>query len=355
METEKKHILFAGGGTAGPVTPLLAVIENLQKKNKDVSFHWVGTKSGPEKDLVATKQIPFSSIVTVKLDRFFSIRNFFMPCKFLFACVQSLKILRQEKPDLIMAAGGFPAVPVIFMAKVLGIETMVHQLDVRPTLSNKLVAPVVDKITVTFQKSLADFPQKKTIYTGSPIRAAILEPKDYRWELKENKPVVLIFGGGTGAQGLNELVFNSLEVLTEEAQIIHLTGKGKGREDLTYPGYFQFEFLRNKMGSALAKADLVVTRAGIGTLMELAALEKPAILVPLPNSHQYDNTDLVKESHAAMILEQESVSPQVFAETVLKLLKDEERKASYSKSIAQFYVPNAAELIVDEIWKLLYK
>lgn len=354
-DLNKKHILFAGGGTAGPVTPLLAVVEELQKRHPDFSYHWVGTTTGPEKQLTSGMSLAFSSILTVKLDRFFSLRNLIMPFKFILACFQSLRILSKEDPDLVVAAGGFVSVPVIFMAKVMGIETMVHQLDIRPTLSNKLVAPIVDKITVTFSKSLNDFPQKKTIHVGAPVRKSILEPKEYRWELSGEKPVVMIFGGGTGAVGMNQLVFDSIDVLTKEVEVIHLTGKEKGRLDLKMPGYHQFEFLRAKMGDAYRRADLVITRAGIGTIIELAALEKAAMIMPLPNSHQWDNAEVLKTAHAAEIVDQERFSPQLFAESVLKLVKDEQKLEEYKRSIAQFYLPNAAELMVDEIEKLLYK
>jgi len=347
-----KKIAFAGGGSAGPVTPLLAVLDQL-KKDENLEFVWFGTRKGPEHDLVLPKQIPYKNIIAVKLDRFFSLRNFIMPFLFVAAFIQSFKLLRQERPDMVLAAGSFVAVPLVWAAYFMRIPSLIHQLDVRPTLSNKLLAPLVKTITVTFKKSLKDFPKKKALWTGSPVEERMLNPKTFEWRLKTKKPVVFIFGGGGGAMGINELVWNSLEELTEAAEIIHVSGKNKGSK-IKHEGYHKYEFLRAKMGDAYRVADLVITRGGIGTIMELAALKKPAIVIPIPHSHQLDNTEMLEKAHAALVLNEKKLSPQIFSEHVIKLLNNNEQMQTYSENIAQFYKPDAISLIVEEIKKILY-
>lgn len=353
MTEKPKSILFAGGGTIGSVAPMLAVFDELKKRHPHAAFHWVGTKNGPEKRLVADKHIAYSFIPAAKLDRFFSLRNFMSPILFLLACVKSVKIMRKVKPDLIISAGGFVAVPLVLMGWVLRIPSMIHQLDLRPGLANKMMAPFVKAVTVTFEKSLKDFSKKKTLWTGAPVRTSILLPKTDKFVIKEDRPLVLIFGGGTGALAINQLVWGALEELTLEAQIIHITGKGKG-SDISHKNYFQHEFLADEMGEVYHKADVVVTRAGLGTFLELAALKKPAIIIPMPDTHQEDNSSVLAEANAALVLDQTSLSPQIFAGEIIRLTKDEERKREFSQNIGRFYRPDSVDKIVEKIEEILY-
>ena len=349
---DKKKILFAGGGTAGSVTPLMALFNELSSRFEGVELTWIGTKAGPEKRLLSSKRIPFFQIISVKMDRFFSLRNVMAPFLFLAAFAQSLVLLKKIKPDVLLAAGSFVAVPVAWAAGLYRIPIIIHQLDIRPSLSNKLIAPFAKKVAVTFEASLKDFSKRKAVWTGSPVRESILQPKTFHWDLHSAKPVVLIFGGGTGAQALNELVWQSLGDLTQRAQVLHLTGKGKGKA-VTHADYHQFEFLQAKMGQALQRADVVVARAGVGTLMELAALKKPAVIISLPDSHQQDNGALLIQKRAAVVLDQRALSPQMFSEVILKLLENKAEQVALSSAIAELYKPTAAKAIVDEVATIL--
>lgn len=337
----------------GPVVPLLALYDAL-KKDPDLSFSWVGTKEGPERKLIANRHIPFSDLTMAKFDRFFSLRNLFLPFRLLLACLQARKILRQVKPDLILGAGGFVAVPLVWMGRLMGIPSIIHQLDIRPGLANKLMAPFSKKIFLTFEPSLEDYPAEKTVLTGAPVREEIFSPKTNAFGLFVRKrPLIFIFGGGTGAQAINELVWGALDELVARADILHVTGIGKAG-GVVASRYLAKEFLTEEMAEAYHRADIVVTRGGIGTLLELAALKKPAVIIPIPGSHQEDNTDMLKKADGALILDQRTLSPQLFAAELLKLVKDEERKRAYSISIAQFYRESALDHMVEEINKMLY-
>jgi UDP-N-acetylglucosamine--N-acetylmuramyl-(pentapeptide) pyrophosphoryl-undecaprenol N-acetylglucosamine transferase len=350
---KKKTILFAGGGTIGPVTPLLAIYDEMKYWHPDFSYNWVGTKHGPERKLVSQKHLPFYAVPEVKLDRFFSLRNLLVPFRMIWACIQAWRVLGSVRPDLILAAGGYVAVPIIWVAKIRGMKSHVHQLDVRPGLANKLAAPFADRITVTFETSLKDFSPKKTVYTGAFVRKDLQKTKTDTFHLNKDKPVVLVFGGGTGAAAINELVWGGLEELLPHAQVIHITGKGKGR-DISKEGYHQYEFLTDEMAEAYEKSTVVVTRGGLGTFIELAALKKPALVIPIPGSHQEDNAELLFHAGAAVVLDQTSLSPQIFAEQIKKLLSDKGKQEKLSQKIGEFYEEHAIDRIIAEIEDLLY-
>lgn len=356
---ERIRMVFAGGGTVGPVTPLLAVLDACAKQFVGVEAHWVGTHTGPERELIAKRGLPFTALRAAKIDRFVSLRNVVAPFVFVASCVQAWRVLRSVKPQVVVAAGAFVAVPVVIMARLMRIPTLIHQLDVRPGLANKLMAPFADAITVTFERSLADFPAHKTSWTGAPVREEILHPKTNSLPLKAGKPVILVFGGGTGAQAINELVASSVEELTAAAQVVHITGKGRdgvsaGGQNVAREDYHRYEFLVAEMGEALHKADLVVTRAGLGTMLELAALHKAAVVIPMPASHQEDNAHLLTDAVAAVVLDQNRISPQEFASIIKKLLASPESRQDLGKQIATLYRGDAAKLIVEKIALLVY-
>ncbi len=352
MNEDKKTILFAGGGTIGPVTPLLAVYEELKSSYSKWSYLWVGTKNGPERKLIAQKQISFYTLPMVKLDRFFSLRNIVSPFLLIYACIKAWKLLNELKPNAIITAGGFIAVPLVWMAWLKKIPSHIHQLDIRPGLANKLMSPFAKTISVTFPASEQDYKKGKTTVTGGPVRQEIFTPITTAFTFDNNLPVLFIFGGGTGAQALNEFVWGGLEELTKFANIIHITGKDKGNT-IQADNYRQKEFLTDEMAEAYDKADLVVTRGGLGTFLELSALKKPAVIIPIPNSHQEDNAEILWNEKAAHILDQTSLSPQLFAAQLKKIISDKEKLAEYGKKIHSFYQKEASSKIANIIVETL--
>jgi UDP-N-acetylglucosamine--N-acetylmuramyl-(pentapeptide) pyrophosphoryl-undecaprenol N-acetylglucosamine transferase len=359
MENKVKKIFLVGGGTAGSVSPLLAIAEELRLCSfygscppKSVSadvggfeFLFIGTKKGIEKQMVKEAGITYRAIAAGKLRRYFAWQNFIDIFKIKLGFWQAFFIILKEKPDLVISAGSFVAVPLVWAAWVLRVPIIVHQQDVRPGLANKLMAPFAKIITVTFEKSLADY-GKKAIWTGNPIRRAkITEQRSQinNFNLKKDLPTVFIYGGGTGAEGINKLVEEGLDNLVAFCQIIHSTGKGK-MIIKRHENYHPCEFLNaEEMIAALNVADLVVSRAGLGTLTEISASGKPAIIIPMPDSHQEDNAALLLEKNAAIVLNQKILTVDEFVVAIRELLRNENKKQELSEKIKKIMKKNANE------------
>lgn len=344
-------VLFAGGGTAGPVTPLLAVAAEIRRLHPGWRCSWIGTATGPERQLVEAAGIPFEHIPAGKLRRYLSWRTLLAPFEVVCGLVQAWRIIGRQRPSVVVSAGGFVAVPVIWAARLRRVPVHVHQQDLRPTLTNVVTAPFASSFSVAFEKSAADFSRRNPVVTGNPVRPAVLSGSRERarevFGLADGLPTVLVVGGGTGAAGLNSLVFGSLGVLTAEAQVIHLTGRGKSGGAEENGRYRQYEMLTDDMPHALAAADLVVTRAGLGTLSELAVLGKPTVIVPMPRSHQEDNAKYFSDQGAAVYLSEPELFSKKFGETVVGLLRDKERLAELSRGIRKLNDPGAAAKVAE--------
>ena len=346
------RVLFSGGGTIGSVSPLIAIYEEINSSISGVDFLWLATKNGPEDKLLKSYQIPVKKIYSGKLRRYFSWRNFLDPFFITIGFFQALIIIRQFKPSIVMSAGGFVAVPVTLAAWLWRCPVTIHQQDIRPGLANRLMAPFATIITVAFEKSLKDFPPKKTVWVGNPVRADVCRgnrpaAQSY-FKLDPALPTVLIVGGGTGARELNNLVINSLPQLVQICQIIHLTG-GKLEVEATHSRYHSFDFLADELKDAYAAADLVVTRAGMSVLTEIAALQRPAIIIPIPHSHQEDNAVEFFRNNAAAVLQQEKLTPDIFFQAIKKLLADKVERDNLSRNVGKMLPTDAAEKIIKLI------
>ncbi|MFA5318099.1 MAG: undecaprenyldiphospho-muramoylpentapeptide beta-N-acetylglucosaminyltransferase [Patescibacteria group bacterium] len=348
----KTKILLTSGGTVGSVTPLLAIVDELSKK--DFEFLWIGTRKGPEKAIMQKEKITFKKIASGKLRRYFSLRNLFAPLWILIGFIQSFFIILKFRPSWIMTAGGFVSVPVIWAGWLLGKKVLVHQQDVRAGLANKLMAPFAHVITVTFKKSLDDY-GKKAKWTGNPARIMNYElritNKNKFFNLKSNLPIVLILGGGTGARFINDLVADSIKELTKICQIIHITGKGKQPKIPTsVNNYNGYEFLHyQQMAEAYARANLVIARAGLSTITELSYLNKLSIIIPIPRSHQIENSRILEQKNAAIVLDQPVLEKTFFIKKIKELLDDKELQKRLSGNIKKVIKRGAAEEIAKII------
>lgn len=351
-------VLFCGGSTAGSVSPALAIASELKEQDSDFEFLFLGTTKGPEKELVQVYQIPFQPILAGKWRRYWDIRNLIDIFKVILAFFQSLIILLRFKPDLVFVAGSFVGVPVSYAAFLLRIPVFIHQLDIKPSLANKLIEPIATRISVSFRETLKKFPPAKTIFTGNPCRFSKEEIKKEEalkiFDFKSDIPTILILGGGTGALSLNKIVFKALPELVNFTQIIHLTGKGKKIGDFPHPHYLVFEFLTYKMKYALAAADLVIARAGMATFFELAFFQKPALLIPLPFTHQEINAIFLEKKGAVKMILQSSLTPSLLVKKIKNILKDPKTLSNLSKNIGQFYKKDAGFLIAREIRNIIY-
>jgi len=356
-KTNKFRVVLSGGGTGGSVTPLLAMADELASRYpKELSMLWIGTTQGVERTMIANYPFEYRSILSAKWRRYFSIRNITDLFSLLISFFQSLVILCCFRPQLIITAGSFISVPVVFAAWLLKIPILVHQQDIRPGLANKLMAPCAKIITVSFEKSLLDY-KKKSIWVGNPVRK---EFKDYETtnQAKNDLPVILVLGGGTGSESINNLVIDSLSELTKIAKVVHITGKHDtkpllNREKLA--NYYFYDLLGTAhMARSMSEADLVITRAGLGTLSELSFLSKPAIVIPIPKSHQEDNAKYFKDCGAALVLDQTNLDAKQFTKAISDFLANNDLMLKMSAAMKQAMKRNAnASLghIIDRLLK----
>ena len=350
---------LVGGGTGGTITPLLAVTEILRKRYHDAVIIYIGTNSPTEQALVERAGIKYFQIPAGKLRRYFSLRNLIDPLKVLAGFFKAYGILRAEKPDAIMSVGSFVGVSVIWAGRLLGIPALIHQQDVIPGLANKLVSSAAKTISVTFESSLRDFPKNKTVWVGNPIRAELLmgsrEQAAKIFNLKLGQPTVLVFGGGTGAAPVNELVAGASFRLVEFCQLIHIFGPQKTLINLKHENYHTYEFLADEMKDAYAVADVVVCRAGLASITEVAALGKPAVFIPMPHTHQEANAELLKRYNAAVVLDQQSIDAEFLVNVIQGLLANPGWRKVLSKNISQLAKPDAGEKLVDLLVGLTIK
>ncbi len=357
------RIILAGGGTMGPVSPLLAVAEFIKHEHSNAEFLFIGTSVGPEQRAAENAVINFRSVPAGKLRRYWSWANLLTPFLLSAGLVKALYLLLQFKPTCVFGAGGFVQVPVMYAAWILRIPRVIHQQDVEVTLSNSICAPIASKITVSLEHSLRDFHQgsgffsnneSKLIWTGNPVRASLLKANREEalkfFGLSSNLPIVLITGGSSGAKRLNELIWQALPELTRIAQIIHTVGiNGEQKKGIT--NYYPFKFL-DRMDFALSASDAVVSRAGLSAISELIVLKKPAVIIPMPYTHQESNAALLWDRKAAIVLDQTSLEPQELVSEIHKLLIDGQLAAQLSQNLHALMPTDATKKIADIIYNL---
>lgn len=333
----------------GPVNPLLAVKAEVERKNPDSKFLFIGPKNDTLfKKIVEKRHIPYKEIWAGKWHRYFTFQNIFSPFFVFFGFLASLKIIQQFKPNIVFAAGSFTAVPVGIAAWLLRIPLFIHQQDIIPSLTNRILSPLAYKITVSLPPSLKDFPSKKTVLTGNPVREEILKPclenQKKFFSLQSNLPVILVLGGGQGAVSLNNLIYSLIPQLTKISQIIHLTGKGKSLV-LKYENYHQFEFLDKEMPLAYKAADIVICRAGMGTLSELSLLGKPAIVFPIPYTHQEANAYYFQKKKAVKTLFRSEQNKERLFQEIKNLFQNYSLRQELISNIKKINSPLAAKKI----------
>jgi UDP-N-acetylglucosamine--N-acetylmuramyl-(pentapeptide) pyrophosphoryl-undecaprenol N-acetylglucosamine transferase len=351
------RVLLAGGGSGGSATPVVAVGEALRARERTAEFLFVGTAAGPERALAEAAGFPFAAVAAGKLRRYLDWRNLVDAGRVPLGVLQAAVIVRRFRPDVAFGAGGFASVPPLAAAALGGVPVLIHQQDVEPGLANRLLVPLARRVSVTFADSLAHFPRGKTVLNGNPVRAGIAAGDRQRaartFGLEPGVPTLLVTGGGTGALGLNRRVAAAVPALVEFCQVIHLTGRGRAvPPDRPSPRYHAYEFLVEEMTDALAVADLVVSRAGLGTLSELAALGKPMVLVPMPRSHQAANARAAARAGAARVVSEASLTPDTLAATVRQLLADPAGRQALAAAAQRLLPHDAADRLASTLIEL---
>ncbi len=348
-----KKIVLTGGGTAGHVTPNIALLPRLNEASFQISY--IGSLHGIEKELIEAQQIPYYGISSGKLRRYLDFKNLSDPFKVLKGLAQSLRLLRKIKPDIVFSKGGFVSVPVVLAAKLRRIPVIIHESDITPGLANKIAIPAAKKVCCNFPETLRYLPKEKAVLTGSPIRQELLsgDPKKARsfCHMDSQKPVLLVIGGSTGAKAINDAIRSGLTELLKEFQIIHLCGKGKLDSNfLSVKGYAQFEYVSSQLKDLLALADVVVSRAGANAICELLALRKPNILIPLSaqasRGDQILNAKSFQKQGFSYVIEEESLTPESLQNALQAVLRE---KDSYITAMAKSGQMDSIETIIQLI------
>lgn len=321
-----KKIVLTGGGTAGHVTPNIALLPSLQEAGYEISY--IGSYDGIEKRLIGDFDIPYTGISTGKFRRYLDLKNLTDPFRVLKGFSEAKKYLKEVKPDVVFSKGGFVSVPVVRAAAALKIPCIIHESDMTPGLANKLCIPVATKVCCNFPETLKLLPEEKAVLTGSPIRKELAEGNKLAGlnmcGFTANKPVIMVIGGSLGAANVNKAVRDALPKLLEDFQVVHLCGKDKvDNLLLNTPGYKQFEYIKAELKDLFAMADIVISRAGANAICELLALKKPNILIPLPASSsrgdQILNAKSFESQGFSMVLDEDDLTTELLLSTVHEL------------------------------------
>ena len=353
MKTTKK-IVMTGGGTAGHVTPNIALMPALKEAGYDITY--IGSYNGMEKELIEAQNIPYIGISSGKLRRYFDWKNFSDPFKVLKGYGQAISILKKIKPDVVFSKGGFVSVPVVLAAKHCHIPAIIHESDITPGLANKIAIRGAKKVCCNFPETMKYLPAEKAVLTGSPIRRELFTGNAeasirYCGFPDHKKPVLLIVGGSSGSKVINEAVRKVLPELLEQFYVIHLCGKGNLDEQLKgVLGYAQFEYVSKELRDLFAFSDLVISRAGANAICELLALKKPNILIPLSKAasrgDQILNAKSFKKSGYSYVIEEEELSKA----SLLNAIRDVSvHKNEYIKSMSESEMSDSIKTIMNLI------
>ena len=348
-----KRIILTGGGTAGHVTPNIALIPALKELGYEIRY--IGSYDGIEKSLMEDLGIEYRGISSGKLRRYFSLKNFTDPFRVIRGFFEAGRLLDEFKPDVVFSKGGFVSVPVVIAAGRKHIPAIIHESDMTPGLANKLCFKSAGKICCNFPETLEYLPKDKAVLSGSPIREELLKgdadrARDFTG-LNNDKPVVMVIGGSLGAANVNKAIRSILPALLKKYNVIHLTGKGKGDDSLNgTAGYLQYEYIKDELKDLFALADVVVSRAGANAICELLALKKPNLLIPLPSASsrgdQLLNASSFRKQGFSMMLTEDELTDDRLLEMIDELYSDRD---NYIKAMSESRQNNAIETIISLI------
>ncbi|MFT7685625.1 MAG: UDP-N-acetylglucosamine--N-acetylmuramyl-(pentapeptide) pyrophosphoryl-undecaprenol N-acetylglucosamine transferase [Candidatus Azotimanducaceae bacterium] len=346
-------IFLTGGGTAGHVTPNIALIETLSLAHWQIEY--VGSHGGIEKSMIEPLGVVFHGISSGKLRRYFSWQNFVDPIFIFWGILQSLYLCLYRRPKVVFSKGGFVAVPLVFAAWLCRIPVICHESDITPGLANKLSFPFARHVCLNFSQTKKYLPSGKLVVTGTPVRRSIIDGDASKGlaflGFDKSREVILVFGGSLGAEAINACVYTLVPELADKYQIVHIVGKNNlDNQYANISGYRQFEFLQEEFGDVLAAADAVVSRAGANSIYELLVMRKPHILIPLSSlasrGDQIINAEIFEKEGMSMVIKEESLSEDLLGSSLEKLISN---KAFYQNKLREFETPDALSVIADLI------
>jgi UDP-N-acetylglucosamine--N-acetylmuramyl-(pentapeptide) pyrophosphoryl-undecaprenol N-acetylglucosamine transferase len=347
---DNKRILLTGGGTAGHVTPNMALLPRLRALGYKVSY--IGTEAGIERRLLAGEQVEYHAIPAGKLRRYSDIKNLTDIVRIKLGFLKSLFIIARIRPDVCFSKGGFVSCPVVWASWVLRVPVVIHESDISPGLANRLSLPFASAVCYSFPETAAHLPRRTSVQTGIPVRETLVRGDGEKGRafcgFEDRKPVILVTGGSQGAQAINAVVRGALDALLRDFNICHLCGSGNlapGR-----PGYAQFEYVNAELADLFALAGAVVSRAGATTLFELLALRKAALLVPLPlgasRGDQILNAHSFEKQGWSRVLPQDLMTPESLAAAIREVFNTREKMIAAIKEKAP---PNGTENVIGVI------
>ena len=348
-----KKIVLTGGGTAGHVTPNIALLPELKKQGYEI--HYIGSYEGIESKLIPELDVSYYGIASGKLRRYIDLKNISDPFKVVKGLHQARVLLKQIKPDVVFSKGGFVSVPVVIAAKSRGIPCVIHESDMTPGLANKLCIPCASRVCTNFPETIKHLPAEKAVLTGSPIREELFHGSRERGlsfcGFDKSRPVVLIIGGSLGAASVNTAVRSILPALLKEFQVIHLCGKDKIDASLNgTKGYVQFEYIKEELSDLMAAADIMISRAGANAICEILALRKPNILIPLSaqasRGDQILNAASFEKARYSIVIQEEDVTDDKLLNAVHQAY---DKREEYIKAMKRSQLNNSIEKIVGLI------
>ncbi len=351
MDTKK--VLLTGGGTAGHVTPNMALIPEL--KNLGCEILYVGSYDGIERKLIEDINIPYKGISSGKLRRYMSLKNFTDPFRVVKGYSEAKKIVKEYKPDVLFSKGGFVSVPVVLAAKKYNVPIIIHESDMTPGLANKISIPYAKVVCHNFPETANHLPENKALLTGSPIRKELMSGNKITGlnfcGFTANKPVIMVTGGSLGSEAINRAIREALPSLLEKYQIVHLCGKGKTDETLkNKEGYIQFEYIKDEMKDIFAMSDIVISRAGANAICEIQALKKPSILIPLPASasrgDQILNANSFEKQGFSKVLDEETLTNEILINAIDDIFTNKDK---YIEAINNSTATDAVSTIINLI------
>lgn len=353
-----KKIVLTGGGTAGHVTPNIALLPGLKELGYEI--HYIGSYEGIESKLIADFDIPYYGIATGKFRRYLDPKNLSDPFRVIKGFTEARKILKQIQPDIVFSKGGYVSVPVVRAAASLKIPCIIHESDMTPGLANKLCIPVAEKVCCNFPETMQYIPKEKAILTGSPIREELSKGNKIAaldlCGFDANTPVIMVIGGSLGAANVNKAVRDALPELLKDFQVVHICGKDKiDNMLLTTKGYKQFEYVKTELKDIFAMADVVISRAGANAICELLALKKPNVLIPLMAGSRGDqilNAKSFESQGYSKVLMEDDITNQLLIDTVHELYFN---KRTYIEAMSNSHQQNAIKTILSLIEETVAK
>lgn len=352
-----KRIVLTGGGSAGHVTPNIALLPELRKRNYEIFY--IGSKNGIEKQLIEEENVKYYGISSGKLRRYFDLKNFTDPFRVIKGFYEASSIIKEIKPDVVFSKGGFVTVPVVIAADRKKVPCIIHESDMSPGLANKLCIPHAVKVCTNFPEAARGIGEKAVV-TGTPIRKEMFSGNriaglDFLG-FTANKPVLMVVGGSLGAAAVNSMVRDALPELLRRYQIVHLCGSGKVDDSLAgLEGYVQFEYIKKEMCDLMTAADIIISRAGANAICEILALNKPNLLVPLPaassRGDQVLNAESFERQGFSVVIKEEQLTTGTLIDEVDKLYNNRESYINKMKDNSQRDSVKIIADLIDETCK----